>query len=49
MKILIDIVSNRLIRIIHMFWNSHTVNLDDLKQMTDQRPEITYAFDSKLN
>ncbi|CAF4637060.1 unnamed protein product, partial [Rotaria sp. Silwood2] len=31
------------------FWNSHTINLDDLWQMTDQRPETTYTFDPELN
>ncbi|CAF1009030.1 unnamed protein product [Rotaria sordida] len=31
------------------FWNSHIINLDDLWEKTNQRPETTYTFDPELN
>ncbi|CAF2859518.1 unnamed protein product, partial [Rotaria sp. Silwood2] len=31
------------------FWNSDTINIDDLWQKTDQRPETTYTCDPALN
>ncbi|CAF1309296.1 unnamed protein product [Rotaria magnacalcarata] len=30
-------------------WNSKTINLNDLWEKTDQRPEATYTFDPELN